>query len=93
MVLKMKRVNNSKVLNYYKQLINRKKLEISNCESELLLNIYLGVYHIHVFKEMPDENNSKQFKQIHMKLCVLHKELLELQDKYNDIKGLEGMNL
>lgn len=89
----MKIRSNSRVLNYYQQLINRKKLEISTCESELLLNIYLGVYHIHVFKEMPDDNNSKQFKQIHIKLCILHKELLELQDKYNDIKGFESANL
>lgn len=86
----MKR-NNNHCLNYYQQCINRKKLEISNKEKEITDCIYRGAHYVYYQNIMPPQSHYEQFRRLHKQLMELYTELFELEDKYLDMKGQEGV--
>lgn len=82
--------SNNKLLNYYKQLINQKKYQISCLEKQLTDLLFAHAKHIYYLHTCPSDDSLNDFQVIHQKLLNLYCDLLKLQDKYYDIKGKEG---
>ena len=84
------KASNNKVLNYYKQLINQKKYQISCVEKQLTDLLFAHAKHLYYMHELPTDELLYDFMVIHRNLMDLYCDLLKLQDKYYDIKGKEG---
>lgn len=82
--------SNNNVLNYYKQLINQKKYQISCLEKQLTDLLFAHAKTLYYLHEFPSDDSLNDFQVIHQKLLNLYCDLLKLQDKYYDIKGKEG---